>query len=259
MKTLPIALSALLLAQGAAHADETRNLELNSADINELYIDAGRGELRVKGVDGLEDIQVDVKLGGREFDELEPGDIELSLTQRGDKALLVAKFHRRMGNADVYMDVDVKLPSRLMLEVDDGAGNTVISDIKNTVRVDDGSGDLEIHTITGALYVDDGSGDLKITTVTGNVNIDDGSGALALYTVTGNVEIDDGSGNIEVRTVTGDVEVEDGSGNIELVTINGDVVVDDGSGNIDVDDAQSFHLIDDGSGRVQLRNIRDRK
>lgn len=237
-----------------AKEHNSTDLQLETAGIKSLEIDAGAGELRVTGQNLIEQIQVTASVVGQ---ALTPKDYVLTLEKRGNKAILIAKIVREWSSNDnpAYIDLDVVLPQKLALNVIDGSGDTFVANIANGVKIKDGSGALNVKTITGDLLIDDGSGDMFIATVTGNTEIEDGSGEIELLTVTGDVVIDDGSGELTIDTVDGQVEIEDGSGRIRVENVTGKVSIEDGSGDINVINAAEFSLLDDGSGAVKTKNI----
>ena len=228
---------------GSRGYTEVRNLELDASGLTELFIDAGAGAMTVTGVEGGDSIVVAATItvdtsdadGGAKFVEER---LRLNLEQDGDRAELSADFAPEWGwSDDAAIDLEVRMPARLALVIDDGSGPIAVADISGTVTIDDGSGPIEI----------DNSGD---------VDIDDGSGSIRLEN-TGAVKIDDGSGSITIVGATGDVYVEDGSGTIEIRRVAGSVTVDDGSGDIEIDDVERDLIIEEeGSGSLRYTNVR---
>lgn len=241
----------LLAALGSLQSAQSREtLTLPGAGCNSLSIDCGAGYLKVRGEDNLEKIEVMAVLEVRgiaesELPEFKKEYVELKLDKSGGRAVLIAKIESGFSletlfhGHDARIDLEVRLPRRLAL------------------RVDDGSGDIEIRGIDGGLDLEDGSGDMQVTDIDGSVKIDDGSGDMQLAGLKGKVEIIDGSGDIELKDAGGDVYVEDGSGEIKLYNISGSVEIDDGSGGIDIDGVGKDVTIDEaGSGGVKIRNVK---
>jgi len=242
----------LLAALGSVQAAQSREtLTLPAADCNSLNIECGAGDLKVRGVDGLAQIEViavlNVKvIANSELPEFRKEHVILKLKKINNEAALTARIESGFwvetlfdGGREASIDLDVRLPRRLALQVNDG------------------SGDSDIRDVDGGVDLEDGSGDIVMASIKGTVKIDDGSGEMKLANLKGRVEIKDGSGDIELKAAGGDVSVEDGSGEIELYNISGSVTIDDGSGDIVIDGVEKDVTIDEaGSGEVKIRNVK---
>jgi DUF4097 and DUF4098 domain-containing protein YvlB len=246
-----ILIAAFSFACAVVHGfpfEEEEQLNLSAEGVKTLEIDCGSGYLKVKGVEGLDRIEVKAVLvvKGIEDDEIKQFKekyVKLSLEKKGSTAMLISEI-KSSGISSLFkhtqarIDLDVRLPKSLALDIDDGSGSIEVSDIDNNVKVDDGSGSIEMDNIKG------------------DVSIDDGSGSIDLVSIGGNLEIEDGSGLINVKEVSGDVSVDDGSGPIDIKKVGGSVVVGDGSGSIDIDGVEKDVTIKrDGSGSVSIRNV----
>lgn len=273
-----LALSGCIVSVGAHDFDhsqlqkQSKQLELKSIDqIERLEINAGRGGLKVIGDDNISTISVDADIASEDGK-----DYILSLTQEGNAAKLVAKTDGGIfENSHASVDLTVRVPSHLLLNVNDGSGDISIVNIKNNVLVNDGSGSISVSKVKGSLEVNDGSGDIRLLNIGNNVTVNDGSGSISLNTangfvdirdgsgdinvsaVTGNVTVNDGSGSTSINNITGNVRINDGSGDINVKQVVGKVRVADGSGSITVDGADALMIESDGSGDVNTRNIRD--
>lgn len=228
---------------GSREYTEVRNLELDASGLSGFFIDAGAGSMVVNGVEGSDEIVVVATIrvdtddpdAGAKFLEKR---LRLGLERDGDRAELDAGFSPGWGlGSDAVVDLDVRMPARLALVVEDGSGPITIHDVTSTVRIDDGSGPIELRNA-------------------GDVDIDDGSGSISLENA-GAVKIDDGSGSITIVGAAGDVYVEDGSGTIDIRGVRGSVTVDDGSGDIEIDDVERDLIIEEeGSGSLRYTNVR---
>jgi len=250
-KTALFFLILLMAAFSAPAAQQRETLTLDAAGCASLRIECGAGALKVQGDDTLERIEVSAVLTVQGIAESElPGFrkeyVILTLEKSGDRAVLTASIdsghwlerlfdHGR----DARIDLDIRLPRRLALAVDDG------------------SGDLEIRGCDGGLRLEDGSGDARLAEIKGRVRIDDGSGSLYLDAVGGDIEIEDGSGDIELKGAGGNVDIADGSGEIAVFQALGSVTVEDGSGDIVIDGVEKDVTITEaGSGGVRIRNVK---
>jgi hypothetical protein len=234
-------------------AQSRESLTLAAADLKTMRIDCGAGYLKLQGVDGLEQIEVSAVLDVRgiadnELAAFKKEYVTLKLEKIAGRAELTATIEsgfslaRLFGEGhDARINLDIRVPRRLTLDIDDG------------------SGDMDIRDIDGNLKLEDGSGDIHLTNIRGQVKIDDGSGDMVLAKISGMLEIEDGSGDIELNDAGSDVDIEDGSGQINLNRILGSVTVDDGSGDIVIDGVEKDVTIDEaGSGDVEISNVKGR-
>jgi hypothetical protein len=249
-----ITLFALLFVAGltAMYAAQRREaLTLAASGMKTLHIDCGAGYLKVQGVEGLQQIEVSAVLDVRGIAEADLAAfkkeyVTLKLEAVAGQAELTAKIESESFWASLFgehhdarIDLDIRVPRRLALAIDDG------------------SGDADIRDCDGNLTLEDGSGDIRLTNIQGQVSIDDGSGDILLAKINGMLRIEDGSGDIELNGAGNDVDVEDGSGQIRLNAVLGSVTVDDGSGDIVIDGVEKDVTIDEaGSGDVEIRNVK---
>lgn len=232
-----ILLGALIATLAHAAANdyvEVRDLELDAAGVNGLEIDAGAGSLDVVGEPGADVIAVTATIvvpdrrEERAKKRIE-SDMTLSLEQRGDRALLQSFFESRMfqWGSGAHIALEVRIPARLDLSVDDGAGSIEVYNVHGAIELDDGSGSLSLANV-GSVRVDDGSGSIEIDQANGDVRIIDGSGSITVRNVAGSVIVDDGSGGINVSDITADLIIEDdGSGGLRFARIGGSVEQND--------------------------------
>lgn len=229
-----IGMFAATLAHAAWNGyTEDRNLALDRDGVSRLDIDAGAGSLTVRGVEGLEAIEVTATINVPDKDEekaleMIEDHLRLSLEKVRDEARLVAHFENsawRWGDSP-SVDLDVRMPRGIALVVDDGSGSMKIYDVASDVNIDDGSGSIHVEGAQSVL-IDDGSGSITVIRVAGDVEIEDGSGSITVKHVGGGVTIDDGSGGIDVVDVELDlVIVDDGSGGLNASDVRGDVIND---------------------------------
>jgi hypothetical protein len=214
---------------------EVRDLVLDAGGIETLDIDAGAGSLTVRGRSGAERITVTATINVPGGDEEKARkrierDMTLKLDRAGDRAVLEAYFDPGLpGWGDQpSIALDVELPRRLGLVVDDGSGSIDIAAIDGPVQIDDGSGSLELTDAGSSVEIDDGSGSIQVRNAGGDVRITDGSGSVTVVRVAGSVYIDDGSGSIAVDEVAHDLIIEEaGSGGVRYHNVLGEVVLDE--------------------------------
>jgi DUF4097 and DUF4098 domain-containing protein YvlB len=213
--------------------ERTDRFSLPADGINKLMIDCGSGFLRVTGEDSLKAIEVEAEIivrgkSDRDMEEYVADNVRLELKRQGDRAVLVSGFKnsiRGISFREKVINLTVRTPKYMDMEVDDGSGEIDIAQINGNIRIDDGSGTITIRGIRGDVEIDDGSGTIEVSDVTGNVMVDDGSGTIDLTNVEKDVEVTDGSGSIYIDTVGGDVIIkDDGSGGLRIRNVKGRVV-----------------------------------
>ena len=238
LSLLTLAMSGCVINVKAQRADVAlqEDLAVAASGLTSFDIDAGAGSLTILGVDSISQIEVSA-----DIKTTEDKDYVLYLKKSGSKARLVAKHGSTSGywrGDSPQINLTVKMPSNLLLDIEDGSGDIKVSNINNDVKVDDGSGAASFENIAGDLDIEDGSGNLFIKEVKGDLNLDDGSGELT------------------VSDITGNVRVEDGSGELTIVNVSGKVTIDDGSGDINVNKAGALKIIDSGSGGLSISKVK---
>jgi hypothetical protein len=217
-------------------AQKRESLTLAVVDLKILSIDCGAGYLKVQGVDGLEQIEVSAVLDVRgiadnELAAFKKEHVTLKLERVAGQAELIAKIESGFSLAglfgdshDARIDLDIRVPRRLALEIDDGSGDTDIRDCDGNLKLADGSGDIRLTNIRGQVEIEDGSGDIELNDAGNDVDIDDGSGEINLNRILGSVYIEDGSGDIVIDGVEKDVTIDEaGSGGVEISNVKGKV------------------------------------
>jgi DUF4097 and DUF4098 domain-containing protein YvlB len=246
MKTTAIIFAILFLATTIVVAnDSVRILELPKEGIDVMDIDCEAGFLKVYGVPNLDQIEVKAEIevdirNSTDRDDFIQRSIRLSLEKRGSRAVLISHIdNHSFFNRHALVNLTVRIPLPMDLNVEDG------------------SGPIEIRDVGGKVRIDDGSGDIDLTNITGDVDISDGSGELIVKDINGNLEVNDGSGEIEIDGVKGDLYVDDGSGSMRITKITGSVVVSDGSGSIDIDGVdQDVTIREAGSGGLSIHDVK---
>ena len=222
---------------------ETREIVLPAAGINILRIQCGAGGLILRGIEGLDKIEVsaDILVQDLQAEDLESyfeNNVLLDLKKRGSKAVLLAEFLRssRFSPLEARIDLLVRVPKKINIRIDDGSGPVHVSGFLGNVEIDDGSGSMTIRDITGKVRIGDGSGPITVEAVRGNVDVKDGSGGMVINTVVGNVSVVDASGGITIQDVDGYVKVRDGSGAIDIHDISKNVtILESDSGEINIE------------------------
>ena len=232
---LILAMFAASLAQAAfTEYEEVRDLKLDAAGIGKLNIEAGAGSLAITGIAGLDEIlvtaiiQVPTSNEDKAHKVIESR-LVLTLEQHDDEAVLRGLFENgSWGWGDSpSVRLEVQVPSRFSLDVDDGSGSIVVNGVSGDIDIEDGSGSIKMEQVGGMVKIDDGSGSISVSDVGADIEIQDGSGSITVRHVGGSVIVDDGSGSINVSDVEHDLIIEDdGSGGLNFSNIKGRVEKD---------------------------------
>jgi hypothetical protein len=235
-----IALPLAAFADNDCEFRADRSLDVDPNGLNLFKLDTGAGDLIVEGVAGLAKIEVRGKACASEQDALVG--IQLVQQREGATATVGTEIPNDsaswslFGSHYSYMDVHVRMPSGLKLDLRDSSGDLEVSGLTNGLDLKDSSGDILLRDIVGAVNVTDTSGDINVRGITGDFTvISDSSGDINVDDVKGSAVVqEDSSGDISLRHVAGDARVDrDSSGDINFVDIGRDAVVGaDGSGDI---------------------------
>ncbi|GED67277.1 hypothetical protein BRE01_09790 [Brevibacillus reuszeri] len=209
--------------------ESKRQLELPMDSIEALDIQTESGDLIVKGDEKATSIKVEATI--KKSKSVPDEDITVTLEKDGNTAKLVSKTKGGFGVRITDITLNVTIPAKLNVDVNDGSGDLDISNLAGVLTIEDDSGDIKINDVSGEVVINDGSGDIKIKNASALKQINDESGDIFLENTGGNVDIQDDSGDIVIRNHTGDITISDGSGDMVIDTIQGNVTItEDGSG-----------------------------
>ncbi len=220
------------------------DMTLDLSDSELLEIAAAAGSLEITGVSGTDEAVIHGRVCASKEKWLEPATIN---TETGRRAKIdvdlpeVVVVGISFGNNYVSMDLDIKVPQDMALDIKDSSGEILLRNI-GSVELQDSSGDIEIEDARGSVLINDSSGDIDIDGVAGDVTIES-----------------DSSGGIYGEDIDGAVLVErDSSGDIRFTNVSKDVIVErDSSGNITVADVGGdFRVLKDGSGSIRSSNVK---
>lgn len=218
--------------------ERTINKEFDIGALGNIRVQAGAGELSIKGGDQKGKIALVAKLCAS--DERLLAEMDVATKIDGEYADIETQIPKKW-NGDYSAKIDLALVVPNDAELD----------------VKDSSGDLDIVGIA-KLFLVDSSGDVMIENVEGKVSLTDSSGAVKLRRV-GSAEVTDSSGEIDAQDIAEDFTVNvDSSGDIEVRGVGGNLLVKvDSSGSINVEDILgNFTVQKDGSGGIDFSNVK---
>lgn len=256
--------SFLVAFAGAAFADECafqakRDLDLPAAGVKQLKLQTQAGDLRITGVAGMTSVEFHGKACASTQDQLD----KLQLQHRaGADRLDVSttapdeQHFSLFGSSYAYIDLEVRMPQALALELADSSGDVEVVDA-GAIDLTDSSGDIKIRDPRGDVRVRDTSGDIDIEEAQSAVTIaSDSSGDIEIDGARRDVIVeDDSSGDVEIDKVGGNVRVgRDSSGDIKIRHVAGSAEVgSDSSGMIYADDIKGdFRVANKSGGRSAI-------
>lgn len=237
MKRLIAGILLIFLFAGCsqeAQYTETETLELEVSGLRMIEINAGDGDIGIRGVDGSDTISVtgEIDIAGKDSGTVRQvleKQMDFSLEGRGNTAVLTARFRKLFFLLDLFqgqtrkLNLDVRVPSTIEVVIIDGDGDLYISDIRNDVTVTDNGGKIDIQNVRGDIEVSDHAGSMVLTDTAGKIQIEDKSEDIELEKCSGPVQIVDTTGAIRVFRCTGSLSIEDSGGEIYIEEHEGDV------------------------------------
>jgi DUF4097 and DUF4098 domain-containing protein YvlB len=253
--------SSAALAEHDCKFKAERNLDIDPAGLKTLALILGSSDAHVEGVAGLKSIEVRGKACASDEELLK--DLTVDQERGGDRVRVTANRSRGIhinlfGSSYAYIDLTVRMPADLPLEIDAGSGDANVTDVA-ALSFSSGSGDLDARHVAGDAAIKVGSGDATIGDL-GNLTVERvGSGDIRATRVRGEVKVGHvGSGDINLSDVHGGVQIESvGSGDVIVNRAGGDVVIGSiGSGDVTVDGVGgNFVVHSAGSGDLRHRNV----
>jgi Toastrack DUF4097 len=148
--------------------------------------------------------------------------------EEGDGLALSVTGDTKIGH--VTVDLTVRVPPDVSLQVKAASGNVQVADLRGPVAVEVESGDIDVQRLGGSA---------ELSTQSGNVVVQGASRGLVAHT---------SSGHLRLRDVSGDTSAAIESGNIDLTVVSSrQVTARCQSGDVSVAVLQPF------SGRLEAR------
>jgi DUF4097 and DUF4098 domain-containing protein YvlB len=239
-----------------------RNLDIDPAGLHALAFEIGSSDLHVRGVPGLAKVEVhgkacaseESKLAGLTVEQARSGD-RVTVTPHQSNEQTFSVF----GSNYAYIDLEVRVPEKLAVEVKSRSGDADIADI-GSLDFSSHSGDLILHRVAGDVAVEVHSGDI-IADEVGSLTVRHaGSGDVKAHGVRGEVKVGNvGSGDLGFNDISRGVHVDSvGSGDVTVNHAGGDVVIGSvGSGDISVASiGGDFRVGAAGSGDIHHRDVK---
>ena len=217
-----------------------RNFDVDPAGLKALAFEMGSSDLHVEGVAGLGKIEVRGKACASQEGWL--ADLTVEQQRSGDRVAVTPhreplyEKYSMLGSNYAYLDLEVRVPKELRIEVKADSGDAHIADVAS-LDYSAHSGDLIVKHVSGEVSVEVHSGDVQAEDIGALTVRRAGSGDIDAQGVHGEVKVGNvGSGDLALRDVAKGVHVESiGSGNLSVSHAGGDVLVGSvGSGDLSV-------------------------
>ena len=190
--SIVIAIVLLTGAVGASAKDYT--LQVDANEVNQVDIDVNAGDVRLVG---STDDQVSVQV--HEIDVTE--NCQVSVEHRGSTVELKAHIDRHRLSEHCELDVEIRLPASVPINLALGAGDVDLDDLGSALRASVGAGSVEGRTSGDQVILSTGAGDIEIAGLVSTVRARTGAGNIEL-------NFDEAPrGTVHANTGVGDVEV----------------------------------------------------
>lgn len=201
--------------------------ELTPTDPASLYVEIGRGDVRVTCRDADADPSgtTTVTVEGRDADRVDVHDRDGQVSVLAPRGGLLSAF-------DSPLHVSVELPAGSNVAVKLGSADVAVSGPAGAVRLRTGSGDVRVESTAAPGTIDCGSGDVRIGRAAAELAIRTGSGDVLVDEATEELAVSTGSGDVHVTRADARVVVKSGSGDLRVDRTSADVGFTSGSGSV---------------------------
>ncbi|MDH3684828.1 MAG: DUF4097 family beta strand repeat-containing protein [Myxococcales bacterium] len=214
-------------------AEEEESIRLDAPRGGTLRIDNANGRTRVVGED-RDDIQVEMKKVARAESEDEAALLleEIRLVTREDDEFLLVEFDiPGRWNRKGRVDIELRVPRKLRVEVLAANGRICLEDLCGHIRAKSSNGPIRITNVVG---------DISVATSNAKVKTDCTCGRLTARCSNGKIQVDQHRGSVDASTSNGTINcelAELGDAGILLATSNGRISLElpeDVDGDVDI-------------------------
>jgi len=179
-----LAIALAVAAPLSAAAPRTLDGRFPAADLENVRIDAGVGDIDIYVVNGTDEVSVKVELKARRggfFSSLKKAQAEVDeaeLRMDASRGILRLKISTESDDRHFEERWTVELPARLGCDLDLGVGDIDVRGLSGDLTVDLGVGDLTATAVSGDLNIDIGVGDASVEAAAADYGSVDGSGGV---------------------------------------------------------------------------------
>lgn len=214
-------------------AEEEESRTLAAPRSGALRVDNANGRTRVSGED-RDDVEITMHKVARAESEEEAELLldEIRLVTRDEEGHLMIEFDiPGRWNRRGRVDVDVKVPRAVRVEVIAANGRICLAGLRGSVRAKSSNGPIRIEDVVG---------DISVATSNAKVKTQCTCGRLTARCSNGKIELEEHRGSVDASTSNGTIncDLEQlGEGGVVLATSNGRIVLelpDDVDGDVDI-------------------------
>ena len=204
---------------------------LDRKGITTLTINHDEGDVKVKGVEGIEQITVTAIFTAWSDDSAEHAQtfsekhLALDLFAEGEQAFLKTSVKRGAEPEQGFIHLEIEVPNDIAFEYRQNEGQLQIESMKADLNIQHGTNHLVLRDIQGQIQITDGAGDISLEEVSGAIVINNNAGATNVINSSGETSIIAGSGHVEMNDHKGDVTIRSGIGNITINDLDGNVTI----------------------------------
>jgi len=186
---------AIVLLTGAVGASaRDYSLQVDASEVNRVDLDVNAGDIRLVGVS---DDHVSIRV--KEIDVSE--NCEVSLEHKGSTVELTAHIERHLLREHCELDVEIRLPASVPVNLALGAGDVDLEDLGSALRASVGAGSVEGRIRGEQVILATGAGDIEIAGLVSTVRARTGAGNIELQfdkAPQGTIHANSGVGDVEV-------------------------------------------------------------
>jgi DUF4097 and DUF4098 domain-containing protein YvlB len=207
-----ILLLAMLPAQGSDQWAKTFHVEGPAR----LRVTTGDAHIHVTGGEGS---AIDARVTTQHW-KIGGDGIQIIDRQNGNEVEIEIRFPRRwmeIGFNNRRVDVELKVPREISLNLMTGDGNIDLRGIEGAVTLRTGDGQLELDDVSGTVRADTGDGAVRLNRARGDLTLETGDGKIDVTEADGALRVQTGDGPVRVSGRFDVLEVKTGDGRVEAV------------------------------------------
>jgi DUF4097 and DUF4098 domain-containing protein YvlB len=268
---------------------ETHEKQVELKGEEYLIIANKRGDIRVIGEDGRNDIELTiteyVRTENEERAKLIASEMDVEIRRTSKEIFISALYPEARDKSKsiisvllqrdprASMDFVILAPKNMYVKVKASSGDIVVDNVDKDIIISAASGDIEVARIGGNIKIGVSSGDISVQDVAGSAHLNTSSGCVGAERVRGDIEVKTSSGDIELEEIEGDltiatasgdsrvkgiggVEYKSASGDAKMYGVRGSVDAAAASGDLFFDlapEGDYNHILRTSSGGIELR------
>jgi len=138
--------------------------------------------------------------------------------QNGDQIDIELRFPHttfQMNWRNRRVDIELKVPRDIDLDLHTGDGNVDVQSVKGTIILQSGDGNLTLSELQGTLKANTGDGKINMRNVRGDLTLHTGDGRLDLTGIDGSLRAETGDGRVKVDGRFDVLDLKTGDGGID--------------------------------------------